>query len=86
MRLINACSPDWYQPLCDSDTPRGASLKRVRRAVDRTVNYLDKCLELQANHPVSCLSYLSITYVRVVKVMMVPCKNQSINQKLFRVA
>jgi len=53
MRLVDACCPDWYQSLCDSDTPRHASLKRVRRAVDRTITYLDKCLDIQTTLPVS---------------------------------
>jgi len=59
MHLVDACRPDWYQPLCDSDTSRGSSLKRVRRAVDRTITYLDRCIEMQRTLPVSSLCYLS---------------------------
>jgi len=53
MHLIAACSPDWFESLCDSDTHRHSSRQRVRRAVDRTVAYLDACIHMQATMPVS---------------------------------
>ena len=58
MRLVDACRPDWYESLCDSDTPRTASRKRVRRAVDRTIDYLDRCIDMQASLTVSRLCHL----------------------------
>jgi len=61
MRLITACSPDWYESLCDSDTHQGSSRKRVRRAVDRTIDYLDACIDMQTRLPVSRLQYLVVT-------------------------
>jgi len=58
MRLIAACSPDWYESLSDSDTQSDSSRKRVRRSVDRTIAYLDACIEMQTKLPVSCLQRL----------------------------
>ena len=67
MRLVDACRPDWYESLCDSDTPRSASHKRVRRAVDRTIDYLDKCIDAQTRLTVGILCVCVIHFtVRLI--------------------
>ncbi|XP_013420284.1 queuine tRNA-ribosyltransferase accessory subunit 2-like [Lingula anatina] len=45
IKLQEAIRPDWYQPLCDSDTDRNSSKKRLQKAVDRTLHFLDSCIE-----------------------------------------
>ncbi|KAK2190709.1 hypothetical protein NP493_73g04018 [Ridgeia piscesae] len=45
MRIQESVKPDWYQALCDSDANKDSSKKRLRKGVERTLNYLDECLE-----------------------------------------
>jgi len=76
MRLVDACRPDWYESLCDSDTPRSASLKRVRRAVDRTIAYLDRCIDAQTGLTVSslcvCVIHFTILLIVTGLVLILP--------------
>ncbi|XP_072017955.1 queuine tRNA-ribosyltransferase accessory subunit 2-like isoform X2 [Amphiura filiformis] len=46
MSLVEACKPVIFEALSDGDTPQGSSTKRIRKSVDRTVDYLDTCIEL----------------------------------------
>ncbi|XP_028826458.1 queuine tRNA-ribosyltransferase accessory subunit 2 isoform X2 [Denticeps clupeoides] len=47
MALQAAIQPDWYQSMSDGETwQQNTSRKRVRKAVDRTLNHLDECLLL----------------------------------------
>ena len=52
MSAIDALQPDWFQSLCDSDTDKTSSRKRVRKSVDRTLKYVDECIERQSKLPV----------------------------------
>ena len=45
MTIQEALQPDCYQALCDSDTDKETSDKRLRKSVDRTLELLDACLE-----------------------------------------
>lgn len=45
--LQEAIQPHWFEALCDGDTPQGCSVKRTRKAVDRTLSLLDACIEAQ---------------------------------------
>ena len=45
MILQESLKPDWYQALCDSDSHRDSSARRLRKSVERTLDYLDECLE-----------------------------------------
>ena len=45
MRIQESFRPDWYEALCDSDTYRDTTTKRLRKCVERTLYFLDKCLE-----------------------------------------
>ncbi|XP_054711693.1 queuine tRNA-ribosyltransferase accessory subunit 2-like [Uloborus diversus] len=45
MSAVKAMKPIWYQALCDSDTPRDSSKKRLNKAVDHSLRFLDECLE-----------------------------------------
>ena len=45
MDMIESFHPDWFQALCDSDTDHSSSKKRIKKSVDRTISYLDKCIE-----------------------------------------
>uniref|UniRef100_F7CN10 Queuine tRNA-ribosyltransferase accessory subunit 2 n=1 Tax=Xenopus tropicalis TaxID=8364 RepID=F7CN10_XENTR len=43
--------PDWFQCLSDGEvTPGGNSRKRVKKSVDRTLAFLDECLQLLSGH------------------------------------
>ena len=57
MRVVSACRPDFYQAMSDGDTDRDASNKRVTKAVDRTLNFLDSVLDL--HHKSEVLSLLN---------------------------
>ncbi|XP_037829181.1 queuine tRNA-ribosyltransferase accessory subunit 2 isoform X2 [Kryptolebias marmoratus] len=47
MALQKTVQPDWYQSMADGETwQAGASRKRVRKSVDRTLAHLDECLLL----------------------------------------
>nr|XP_005994929.1 PREDICTED: queuine tRNA-ribosyltransferase subunit QTRTD1 isoform X1 [Latimeria chalumnae]XP_014343261.1 PREDICTED: queuine tRNA-ribosyltransferase subunit QTRTD1 isoform X1 [Latimeria chalumnae] len=46
--MQQALQPDWYQCMADSDVMgEGVSQKRARKSVDRTLAFLDECLQLQ---------------------------------------
>lgn len=44
VRLVRACRPDMFAALAD-DVPSGVGRNRARKAVDRTVRWLDACVE-----------------------------------------
>ncbi|KAL1468518.1 hypothetical protein MTO96_025352 [Rhipicephalus appendiculatus] len=44
MRIMEAFKPSCYQALCDSDTPKDATRKRLQRSVERTTSLLDQCI------------------------------------------
>ncbi|KAL5011471.1 hypothetical protein ScPMuIL_010022 [Solemya velum] len=44
MKIQEALQPDWYQALSDGDTSETSSDKRVQKAVDRTLAFLDEIL------------------------------------------
>lgn len=46
MDIQEAFCPDMYQALCDSDTDKNSSKKRIRKSVERTLDYLDGCIEI----------------------------------------
>ncbi|KAK8775470.1 hypothetical protein V5799_031190 [Amblyomma americanum] len=43
-RVMESFKPSCYQALCDSDTPKDATKKRLQRAVERTTSLLDQCI------------------------------------------
>jgi len=45
MSFVSAARPDIWVPLCDADTPKDASKKRISRAVKKSLEFLDSCLE-----------------------------------------
>lgn len=45
MKFQAALKPDIYQALCDSDTDRESGKKRLNKSVERTLRFLDKCIE-----------------------------------------
>ncbi|XP_002734735.1 queuine tRNA-ribosyltransferase accessory subunit 2-like [Saccoglossus kowalevskii] len=50
--MLKNMKPDWFECLYDGDVvPGTASKKRIRKSVDRTLQYLDDCLEVQQNSP-----------------------------------
>ncbi|ELT91169.1 hypothetical protein CAPTEDRAFT_225931 [Capitella teleta] len=44
-RLTEALRPCVYQAMFDGDTPKDASNKRMKKSVDRSIQFLDLCLE-----------------------------------------
>ena len=53
-RGLKAMKPDAYVALCDGDTPKDASNKRLSKAVSQTVKLLDDCLTnyTLSSHPI----------------------------------
>ncbi|XP_042532648.1 queuine tRNA-ribosyltransferase accessory subunit 2 isoform X2 [Dipodomys spectabilis] len=49
MEIQQALQPDWFQCLSDGEASceKSASIKRARKAVDRSLLFLDNCLRLQ---------------------------------------
>ncbi|MGH0186591.1 UNVERIFIED_CONTAM: hypothetical protein FKN15_022144 [Acipenser sinensis] len=48
MALQEVVRPDWFQSMADGETVQeDTSKKRVRKSVDRTLAFLDECLQLQ---------------------------------------
>lgn len=45
MKIVKSFRPISYQALCDSDTAVGCSNKRLTKAVDNSLRFLDECLE-----------------------------------------
>lgn len=54
MDIQRAIQPDWFQCISDGDTISGeAGRKRAKKSVDRSLSFLDICLQLQEKSPVS---------------------------------
>nr|XP_056714456.1 queuine tRNA-ribosyltransferase accessory subunit 2 [Euleptes europaea] len=52
MALQRALQPDWFQCLSDGDTIAAeVSKKRAKKSVDRSLSFLDECLQLQEEFP-----------------------------------
>lgn len=45
MKIVKSFRPISYQALCDSDTPVNCSNKRLNKAVDNSIKFLDECIE-----------------------------------------
>ncbi|XP_067137335.1 queuine tRNA-ribosyltransferase accessory subunit 2 [Centruroides vittatus] len=45
MEIQEVFTPHCYQALCDSDTPQNCSKKRMHHSVQRSLSFLDSCLE-----------------------------------------
>lgn len=46
MNVVEAMRPDWYEILCDADTPPNASKKRLSKSTTMSKSYLTQCLNL----------------------------------------
>lgn len=58
MDIQRAIQPDWFQCISDGDTISGeAGRKRAKKSVDRSLSFLDLCLQLQEKSPVRSLKY-----------------------------
>ena len=44
MKMQDAMMPDFYEALADFDTPDDSTKKRLQKAHDRSLNFLDECL------------------------------------------
>ncbi|XP_061484343.1 queuine tRNA-ribosyltransferase accessory subunit 2 [Rhineura floridana] len=52
MALQSVIQPDWFQCLSDGDTVgEEISKKRAKKSVDRSLSFLDECLQLQEKSP-----------------------------------
>ncbi|NXU13841.1 QTRT2 ribosyltransferase, partial [Pardalotus punctatus] len=52
MDIQRAVQPDWFQCISDGDTISGeAGRKRAKKSVDRSLSFLDVCLQLQEKSP-----------------------------------
>ena len=49
-KAINSLKPDAYVPLCDGETPKNSTSKRISKACTRTLQYLDNHLEHKSDH------------------------------------
>ena len=61
MTIQESLKPDWYQALCDSDSDKDSSKKRLRKSVERTLNYLDECLE-RHNKSEACVLFIVVNF------------------------
>ncbi|CAI9599613.1 unnamed protein product [Staurois parvus] len=53
MSLHSSLKVDWFQCLADGEVmPGGSSRKRAKKSVDRSLNFLDECLQLLAKNDV----------------------------------
>lgn len=58
MDIQRAIQPDWFQCISDGDTISGeAGRKRAKKSVDRSLSFLDICLQLQEKSPVRSPKY-----------------------------
>ncbi|KAK4316985.1 hypothetical protein Pmani_011886 [Petrolisthes manimaculis] len=46
MNVVEVMQPDWYEVLCDADTPPDASKKRLSKSAAMSKSYLTQCLKL----------------------------------------
>lgn len=49
MELVQAFKPDIYVALCDGDTNINSGAKRISKAVNRSKNLLEQCLNIHLN-------------------------------------
>lgn len=53
MDIQRAIQPDWFQCIADGDTISGeVTRKRAKKSVDRSLSFLDACLQLLEKTPV----------------------------------
>lgn len=53
MAIQRVIQPDLFQCLSDGDTVAGeVSRKRAKKSVDRSLSFLDECLQVQEKSPV----------------------------------
>lgn len=53
MDIQRAIQPDWFQCISDGDTIAGEfGRKRAKKSVDRSLSFLDECLQLLEESPV----------------------------------
>ena len=45
IKVLEVFKPDIFQCLCDTIPASGQTDKRIRKSVDRTLKFLDKCIE-----------------------------------------
>ena len=64
--MNNSCS------ICDSDTPKNCSNKRISKAVAKSIEFLDKCLEMRAQEEVKIFGTLQGGFDAQVKYIR-PC-------------
>lgn len=50
--VLKVFKPDIAQCLCDTTPASGQTEKRIRKSVDRTLKFLDKCIEEREHNKV----------------------------------
>lgn len=53
MELVEAFQPNIFEALCDTATSLECKHKRIKKSVDRTLQFLDKSLEIKELNEVS---------------------------------
>lgn len=72
MDIQRAIQPDWFQCISDGDTISGeVSRKRAKKSVDRSLSFLDACLQLLEKSPVR--SQRCHTYKYLIEIYMCVC-------------
>lgn len=69
MDIVETFQPDWFQALADSDTDRESSKKRIRKSLDKTLDYLDDCISRKDQSDVG-LHNLRFIIVRVLAIIL----------------
>ena len=62
MTLVESFQPDVFESLCDTASSLENQQKRIKKSVDRTLEYLDQSLEIKENSEVSKVNCRAIFY------------------------
>ena len=55
LKLVEAFRPNVFECLCDSVSSAGCKLKRIRKSVDRSLNFLDQTISDRENNEVTLI-------------------------------
>lgn len=63
LQFVKASQPNVFESLCDSVSSVNNKLKRVRKSVDRTLNFLDSILTAQQENKVSIFKEMAAQWL-----------------------
>ena len=51
MSALSGLKPNYFVALCDNETPKDASNKRLGKSVSKTLDFLDVCIDKKRDDP-----------------------------------